>query len=233
MVKNNKKEVLKNNKIDFSSFASEFLFEKLNSIAKTSEGIINVALSGGSTPIPILEKLKKKELNWDKFNFFLVDERCVLLSNSQSNFGVIDNVFFKEVSSRSFSIIQNDMSIDDSVECYKKSISETVSVEKNGFPKFDLILLGMGNDGHTASLFPNSKALLEENELVVRNKLSNNATERITLTYPVILNADEIIVMIVGDFKESMVEELYSKKPKNYPILKIVNNHENLKWLIG
>lgn len=217
----------------FEKFASKFLFEKLKKIENEISGKLNIALSGGNTPLPILEILQNEDLTWSRYNFFLVDERCVPNENPLSNFGNIRKVFFNQISSQSFPIIQDGISQKESVVVYVNEIIKQVPLDENSIPVFDLILLGMGDDGHTASLFPNTKALLEENKFVVFNEIPQLQTERITITYPVLLNSKEIIVIVKGQNKKKIIKELYDEKPSEYPILKLTNSHSNLKWLIG
>ena len=223
----------KNSDSNFDKFASDFLFQKLKIIENESSGKLNIALSGGNTPLPILEILQNEDLTWSRYNFFLVDERCVPNENPLSNFGNIRKVFFNQISSQSFPIIQDGISQKESVVVYVNEIIKQVPLNENSIPVFDLILLGMGDDGHTASLFPNTKALLEENKFVVFNEIPQLQTERITITYPVLLNSKEIIVIVKGQNKKKIIKELYDEKPSEYPILKLTNSHSNLKWLIG
>jgi 6-phosphogluconolactonase len=217
----------------FEKFSSNFLFQKLKKIENEISGKLNIALSGGNTPLPILEILQNEDLTWSRYNFFLVDERCVPNENPLSNFGNIRKVFFNQISSQSFPIIQDGISHKESVVVYVNEILKQVPLNENNIPVFDLILLGMGDDGHTASLFPNTKALLEENKFFVFNEIPQMQTERITITYPVLLNSKEIIVIVKGQNKKKIIKELYYEKPSEYPILKLTNSHSNLKWLIG
>lgn len=218
--------------VNFNEYASRFLFEQLQQLELNNLGNINIALSGGTTPLPVLEILKTKKLNWSRFNFFMVDERVVSIDDDSSNFGNINKVFFDAIESNCFSMMQNGISTSDSIAFYQQNISKTVPISQNGFPQFDVILLGMGDDGHTASLFPNTEALLEQKEFVVLNKIPQFSAERITLTYPVILNAKEIIVLVKGETKLQIIKELYTRESHSYPISKIIQNHENLKWII-
>ena len=229
---NNRPEIYSSKAVDFNQYASEFLFEKLQQLELNNLGNINIALSGGTTPLPVLEILKTKKLNWSRFNFFMVDERVVSIDDDSSNFGNINKVFFDAIESTRFSMVQNGISTSDSIAIYQQNISTTVPIDPNGFPQFDLILLGMGDDGHTASLFPNTEALQEQKELVVLNKVPQLNTERITLTYPVLLHSKEIIVMVKGESKLKIITELYASESHNYPISKIVADHSNLKWIV-
>jgi 6-phosphogluconolactonase len=228
-----KASFFKNAEINFADFASDFLFESLQEIELNTVGPINIALSGGNTPLPILQLLQKKRLSWDRYSFFMVDERCVANDNPASNYGNIQKVFFNQIESSKFPVVREGISYKESLAFYKEEIVKHVPINANGFPEFDLILLGMGDDGHTASLFPETKALLETKEVVVLNEVPQLKTKRITLTYPVLINSKQIIVIVKGESKEEIIKELYSGASPDYPILKLINSHSNLKWLIG
>ncbi|MEY4987425.1 MAG: 6-phosphogluconolactonase [Bacteroidota bacterium] len=232
-MKINKTIYFKNTNTDFDKFASDYLFEKFKILEKENQGKINIALSGGSTPLPILENLQNEDLTWSRYNFFLVDERCVTNEDSSSNFGNIQKVFFSKISSAKFSVVKDGFSCFQSISRYKDEIIKHVPISTNGFPVFDLILLGMGDDGHTASLFSGTKALFEKKEFVVFNEVPHLQTVRITLTFPVLKSAKEVIVILKGENKIKIVKEMYSGKPSNYPISKVAKAHSNIKWLIG
>jgi len=232
-MKNKSGQIHKSGKVNFDEFAAAFLYKTLKRIETVVDGKINIALSGGTTPLPVLEKLKQQQINWERYNFFMVDERCVSIENESSNFGNINKIFFKDISSKSFSMILKDTSFTESVGSYKVTIKEQITKRVGSFAQFDLILLGMGDDGHTASLFPDTEGLSEENEIVIINKVPQLNAERITLTYPVILNASEIIVMVKGKSKEKIIDDIYSGKSVGYPMGKIAREHSNIKWLIA
>jgi 6-phosphogluconolactonase len=145
-MKNKNPYSFKNNELDFDVFASSILHKTVNQLLEANKKDINIGLSGGNTPIPILEKLKDKDVNWERINFFMVDERCVPLTSDLSNFGNISKAFFSKIDSKSFSLVQENKSFEDSLFEYQREISENVKIGENGFPVFDLILLGMGDD---------------------------------------------------------------------------------------
>lgn len=200
---------------------------KLMSLLRQSD-TINVALSGGNTPLPILKLLAERKMNWNKIQFYLVDERCVPYDSEQCNFMNLKRVFFDNISSRVFPMTLNDENYEKASFIYNQVIDDLR--KKNGIPQFDLILLGMGNDGHTASLFPHTKALEERNAWVVLNEVPQMESLRMTITYPVILNAQNVWVLCKGEDKNEIINHLYSKEPRNYPMLKIVKERDNLNW---
>lgn len=232
-MKNNPSKIYKVDKLNFDDFAADFLYKTLKKIENNVDGKINIALSGGTTPLPVLEILKLQKINWQRYNFFMVDERCVSIEAGSSNFGNIYKVFFRYISSKYFSMVEKNSSFTESVEIYKTNINKHVIKKSGAFAQFDLILLGMGDDGHTASLFPETEGLSEENEMVIINKIPQLNVDRITLTYPAILSASEIVVVAKGKSKEKIIEEIYAGTLKGYPMEKIARVHSNIKWLIA
>jgi 6-phosphogluconolactonase len=214
---------------EFNVFSSNFIKEKLEALS--NKRVINVALSGGSTPLPILKILRKAKLNWDDFNFFLVDERVVELNSNECNYKNINEIFYKFISSKSFSIVKEKLKLDEMVLDYEKKIKEHLPLSEMNQPRFDIIILGMGEDGHTASLFPNTSALNEIKHSVVKNYVPQINSNRVTLTYPVLFNADQLIVLVKGEKKIKIVEEIMGENDSNYPISKLKNS--KIKWIIG
>lgn len=211
---------------NFDKLSASLLAEILHKLLKDNKSI-NVALSGGSTPLPILKILSKnKSIAWEKINFYLVDERCVPVNSSHSNYKNINDNFFKKIESKNFKIIKENIDFKKCSENYNNLINNQVKTI-NDFPCFDLVLLGIGNDGHIASLFPNSSALKEIKKTATLNYVSKLKSYRITLTYPTILNSKEIILISKGKEKEMLINSLVSSKT-DYPIQKIFDEYKNL-----
>jgi 6-phosphogluconolactonase len=182
--------------------------------------IITIALSGGSTPLPIYEKLSSLKIKWNRILFFLVDERCVSVSNSDSNYGNINNFFFKKINSHSFQVIEDGVSFKECALNYEQKILDNVHMV-GGLPSFDLLILGMGLDGHTASLFPNTKALDEKEALIVLNDVPQLSTQRITMTYPLLLNSKKIVMIAKGNEKKKVLENSLKMK---FPVAILIPN---------
>ncbi len=215
---------------NFNNFSANILIEKLSKLQKSLTREINVALSGGNTPLPILEIVGKyKNLEWKRFNFFLVDERCVSTNSNESNFKNLKESFFDSVDASVFSIVKESISYEESVNLYEKLLQN--KIRKRNYT-FDLILLGMGEDGHTASLFPNTEGLLEEKRKVVLNYVPELKTNRITLTYPILSDAKESIVLIKGERKRKLFYKLYSNEELNLPIKKLIDSDLEMFWII-
>ena len=219
---------MKRNKIFFDKFnedSANYLFELINKLLVNKKNI-NIAISGGSTPLPVFRILRNKKIDFKKINFFLVDERFVDDKTNQSNFFNIYNVFFKHIDSRFFKIYYENKSVDELASNYENLIITTIKHNNKG-PFFDLILLGMGNDGHTASLFPDSNGLNEKNKLVTSNYVQEIKKYRITMTYPLLLNSLNTIILI-NDLNKNI---LLNNLKQSHPIKKIIDNSVNLKIL--
>ncbi|MBT8307101.1 MAG: 6-phosphogluconolactonase [Maribacter sp.] len=217
---------------DYELAAADYLEKVIAEACKTKEKVF-IALSGGSTPLPILEELKERDLNWEQIHFFMVDERTVPLNNPESNFGAISEVFFNHISSKCYSMVQEGKSTNEAITRYESFMKDLMHFNHDGFPVFDLILLGMGDDGHTASLFPGTIALKENNKIVVENNVPQLGTSRITLTYPAIISAEKIIVLIKGETKKKVYNEIHTKAETKYPMHKIVLEREDVIWIVG
>ena len=209
-------------KTQFAKKCASFLFNIISDIIK-SKGSVSIALSGGKTPFPILKKLIKYEVDWSKVSFYLVDERDVDFDSDESNYYNLNKFFFLKIKVSTFPM-KNSKSIKKSVYNYSKFLRNAF---ENNLPSFDLILLGMGNDGHIASLFPNSKALTENLKWVVENYVDKLNSNRITLTFPVILNSKNIILITQGKEKSNLINNC---NDNNLPIYKLLN-HKSVSWL--
>ncbi|MFC5047737.1 6-phosphogluconolactonase [Aquimarina hainanensis] len=223
-------EIHKIPKSDYDAVAVSLLKHQFIKLQQ-KKNKITVALSGGNTPLPILAELAKENLSWEKFHFFMVDERCVSIDDAQSNFGNIKKIFFDNVSSSCYSMVDEKFTFDESIKEYEDLLLKEVELDKE-VPVFDLIVLGMGEDGHVASLFPETIALSEQKRIVVRNNVPQLNMDRITLTYPVLLNAKETMIMIKGKKKRQVFEQMYKNGKTNFPMQRIVDQKRNISWII-
>lgn len=173
-----------------------------------------IALSGGSTPKQMFEVIKtplfQRRIAWDTVNLFWGDERWVPLDDEQSNAGeakrgFIDDIGLSEETWHPWPTHLD--SPDQAAEAYEMTL-RIVSGEFTATPVFDLILLGMGDDGHTASLFPGTDALQEHERLAVANAVPKLDTTRLTFTAPLINAAREVIFLVTGAGKAPMLHEV-------------------------
>jgi 6-phosphogluconolactonase len=163
---------------------------------------------------------------WEKVDVFWVDERLVERSNLESNAGNALKILGK-LSSRFFPMFDADLGENRSLELY---VDHLMTIDLiNGIPSFDLILLGMGEDGHTASLFPSTEGLNELDEHVIIHDVPQLCKPRMTLTFPVLKQAQQIIILFHGEKKIKILNDLILNKGE-YPIAKLLDTSANKIW---
>lgn len=190
-----------------------------------------LAISGGNTPKVLFEELiRGNYLNpelWQQVHFFWVDERIVPHSSDQSNFGNAMR-FLKQLPATFYPMYREELGLDESLEVYEDELQAVPHL--NNLPNFDLILLGMGDDGHTASLFPGSAGLEETQKEVFVNEIPSLQTSRITLSFPVLQNANEVFILLNGAVKMKIMQEILEKQT-NYPIERIFAGKNSKTWI--
>jgi 6-phosphogluconolactonase len=204
-----------------------------------NQDIFYVAISGGNTPRHFFELLSESEqakaLPWKKIHLFWVDERYVPPTSKWSNYKLAADTFLSKVSIEPQNIhrIPTEYSdFDFAAGCYEKAIRKVFRLRKKQMPQFDLIILGMGVEGHTASLFPGSYAALDTESLasvVYVEKLS-----RITLTYPVLRAACHLVVLVSGENKANILKKVFTSEPDEvlYPIHALWPVLDKVDWLV-
>ena len=215
-------------KINSKSFQqrSDFLKDRIETLLQT-KGMVYIALPGGSTPMPILSQLAKEKLDWARVCFYQTDERVVPIDNKENNYSSLSEAFFTHIEALSYPMYTGEHSPEESCEIYIKELKKLET--QNNIPRFDLIVLGMGEDGHIASLFPKSFLLNEKHRWAAVEPEKKNGTQRITLCFPVLLNAEETILLVTGSNKIKLLEE--KKTRKNLPIETLINQNQNLTVL--
>lgn len=199
-----------------------------------------VALSGGSTPRALYSLLSssfQEAVDWSKVFFFFGDERNVPPDDDGSNFRMANETLFQPLAIAGRNIFrwltelnETDKTVDD----YEKGLIEFFNLSHGKFPAFDLILLGMGPDGHTASLFPETSALDKTEAVVCKNWVEKLSTWRFTFTFRTINSAKNILFLAAGDEKAEVLKEVL-EGPNNCSRLpsQCVNpQHGSLIWLI-
>jgi len=188
--------------------AAEHFAKRADEFVK-GKGRFNILLSGGSTPKGMFSLLAaEKELRdavpWNDIHFFWGDERHVAPDHLDSNYRMTEENLFSKVAVPRKNIHRIISELPDaavSASDYEIELKHYIQVLEGGFPRFDLVFLGMGPDGHTASLFPGTKALNEEHKWVIANWVGKFNTWRITVTVPVLNHADEVIFLAGGEDK--------------------------------
>ena len=174
-----------------------------------------VALSGGSTPRLLYGLLTsdtfRSEVPWDTILFFFGDERWVPPTHKESNYKLAKDELFNKINvdaGHIFPMPTEGMTPEEAAARYEATIRKEFGTPEGDVPAFDLIFLGMGDDGHTASLFPHTPPVHEEEKLVAANYVEKLATNRITLTPPVLLGAREVVFLITGETKAPALKQV-------------------------
>jgi 6-phosphogluconolactonase len=207
-------------------------FVQLVDQATLERGVCHISLSGGNTPKPFYRHLNQAIIPWENMEWWAGDERCVHPTDPQSNEKMIYDTLFAPTDAGvqppyRFHTWYTGSTWQDCAANYHRRMTEIL-----GQPAvFDLILLGLGNDGHTASLFPSSPALEETAQNAVYNPVVLLNTERLTITYPVLKAAREIWFLISGEDKGPMVERLL-EGDSSIPAGNIDNPNQKVYWLI-
>ncbi|MFZ4776744.1 MAG: 6-phosphogluconolactonase [Terrimicrobiaceae bacterium] len=197
--------------------------------AISERGVFRIALSGGNTPRPVYEALAKLDLPWDKWEITFSDERCVPPESEESNFRMARLAWFEPAGVPASSILrmEGESAPDAAAEKYEKDLLALTSPYRH-----DLILLGMGDDGHTASLFPGTEALQIKDRLVVANYVPKFDTHRITFTYPLLNAARHVCFLVSSVGKEAVLQEVLNGNPA-YPSAAVAPTAGQLTWLLG
>jgi 6-phosphogluconolactonase len=203
--------------------------------------VFNVAISGGNTPKRFFELLAElpeaNSLAWDKIQLFWVDERYVKPDSEWSNYRLAADTFLNKVSIPEENIHRIPTEYEDfkaAACCYEQTIREVFGLSEKQIPEFDLIILGMGSDGHTGSLFPNCFAPFDTEDLACVVYLMDQSHNRITLTHPVLRAASYLIVMVSGHGKAEILKEVLTSEPDevHYPIHALWPILNKVTWLV-
>jgi len=214
------------------------LFCKIARKAIRTTGRFMAAISGGSTPRAMNRLLTREpcvsQIAWRKTHLFWVDERMVPADDPASNFGAAREDFLEAVPLPPENIhpMTSDKSPPEAATDYQKDLKNTFGFESGNLPVFDLIFLGIGQDGHTASIFPGDGTALETDLWVVAVKGGNPDVHRLTLTRPVLNHAGTAVFLISGKNKAAVVKTLLAPEPTQLPARNIKPVHGELIWLL-
>jgi 6-phosphogluconolactonase len=193
------------------------MFAAVLAAAVEARGVARVAISGGHTPKTMFELLADRErpyfaqVPWDRLHLFWVDERCVPPTHEESNYRMTNEAMLRHVPLPAMQVYRMEGELDPEIAAsrYEATVRTAFQLEGAEIPVFDLVLLGMGDDGHTASLFPHTGALHEMARLVVANHVPQKDAWRVTLTWPVINRGREVAFLIEGDAKAQVVQDVF------------------------
>jgi 6-phosphogluconolactonase len=180
--------------------------------AVARRGRFTAALSGGTTPVSFYDRLaaRDRDLPWERTYIFLADERCVPFDHPDSNFGLIESKLLRYVPIPAGNIhaVQTRLEPSAAAAGYETEMRAFFGLEDGEFPGFDLILLGLGEDGHTASLFPGDAAVAETRRLAAAVIRAAPGHDRVTLTLPVINRASAVIFLVAGANKAAVLKSV-------------------------
>ena len=218
----------------FEAAAAEFAARA--SQAVRASGRFTVALSGGSTPKALYSLLAtKSNIPWDKIYFFWGDERHVPPDHPESNYRMANEALLSKVPVRPENIFRIHAEENDAAAAalqYEQALRDSFHLSPGQFPRFDLILLGTGPDGHTASLFPGTAALNETQRLVVANWVPKFNTHRITFTFPVLNAAACVIFLASGPDKAAILHEILENRAADLPSQRVQPTNGKLIWMV-
>jgi 6-phosphogluconolactonase len=208
--------------------------------AVVARGRFTIALSGGSTPKSLFNLLAtnaRTTLPWDRMFFFWGDERHVPPTDPESNYRMADEAMLSKIPVAAGNVFRMPAENPDAAaaaEAYEKTLRKFFQTAPDGVPQFDLILLGMGPDGHTASLFPGTAALQEKSRLVVANWVEKLKTHRLSLTLPV-LNAARCVAFLVSGTDKADVLKIVLEEDvpgEQYPAKLVKPSDGKLIWFV-
>jgi 6-phosphogluconolactonase len=224
-----------------SRAAAEMMVSLARQKLKSKESFA-VALSGGSTPKKMFAILAndaalRGQMPWESVQFFWGDERHVPPDHTDSNYRMANEAMLSKVPVPAENIHRIRAENPDAgkvAEDYEQELREFFRIETEQLPAFDCVFLGMGPDGHTASLFPGTEALHERKRLVVSNWVDKFLSYRITMTVPVLNNADTVIFLVNGKEKAEPLRVVLEgqKQTDRFPSQLIEPTHGKLLWLV-
>lgn len=211
-----------------SRAGAEFWVEQAN-LAIAQQGKFHVALTGGNTPLRLYELLASEsyssQVDWSHVCIYLGDERVVPADHPQSNFRMAKQALLDHVPLLPEQIHPVPTELESATAgalAYEALLNNSLPAGENKLPEFDLIMLGMGDDGHTASLFPGTDILDETGKQVAAVYVDKLSAWRISLTFPVINQARQIMLMACGENKAPILAEVFTSKAElKYPIQRV------------
>tara|TARA_Y100000768_G_C23982929_1_gene686970 strand:+ start:1926 stop:2627 length:702 start_codon:yes stop_codon:yes gene_type:complete len=207
---------------------------KCGKIAINTSDTFTMAISGGSTPEIVFKYLTQpnyiSSINWSKVHLFFTDERCVHANSKRNNFKNCHSLWLKHIENINSYRIKGWMNPLKAAQEYEITFKNIVPNDSK-MPKLDLIFMGMGSDGHIASLFPDYNFKQEISNFFEHTYASSLNEDRVTMTLPLINSAKKKIVGIIGKEKESIFSSVYKKQMLNLPV-SYLKTRANDRWVV-
>lgn len=221
--------------LDSLSRAAASRIVEFANAAIREHGVFNIALSGGSTPVHLHQMLASKsfigQIPWHHVHVYFGDERNVPHDHPDSNYRMARETLLAHINIPASQVHPIPTGCDDMQACagsYASTLSALPQV--SGMPSFDLILLGMGDDGHTASLFPGTDILTEKRLPVAAVYVPKFDAWRVSLTYPVLSQARSIMFLVSGEGKADILDAVFNQPESHYPVQGVQNDH--IEWFM-
>ena len=203
--------------------------------ATTTGQDVRIALSGGSTPRRFHELLAASEgIDWSRVHVYWGDERTVPPDDAESNYRMARETLLEAVAIPPDQVhrMRGELDPAGAADAYEQTLRETFGVEPPDVPRFDLNILGVGADGHTASLFPGTAALEERTRWVAASHIPQQDSWRITLTYPVLNAARLTLVLVSGKGKADAIRQIFDTNETEKPPAAFVQPEGQIIWLL-
>ncbi len=218
---------------DFAQEAAEYILTTARA-AFAQRGQFRIALSGGNTPRPVYARLAQSELPWEQMVVTFGDERCVPPENDESNFKMARETLLEPAHVPPSSVLRMRGELEPALAAdeYQQQLDTLAAQRGEKFYMHDLILLGIGEDGHTVSLFPDTAALAELNRRVSANYVPKLQAWRLTFTFPLILAAREICFLVDANKPAPLIERIFSGD-ESLPSARVDHNARRVTWIFG
>jgi 6-phosphogluconolactonase len=206
-----------------------------------TDGEFTLCLTGGSTPASTYDLLATRfrlSVDWKEVQLFWGDERCVPPDDPASNFGMADRTMLSRLALRTDQVhrIRGELAPAEAAETYERELRQFFKLPEDAddYPSFNLVLLGLGDNAHIASLFPHDPALHETHRLAVAVEVSATASRRVSLTLPVINNAQRVVFLVSGEGKAEAVKNVLAgpPDPEEFPAQLVKPQHGETLWLM-
>jgi 6-phosphogluconolactonase len=218
--------------------AKAFANELIRIVNGSNQKRFDIALSGGETPKLLFKYLSSRfeeKIPWQRIHFWWGDERCVRPTHPDSNFGVADDLLFSvtDIPKENIHRIKGENDPEKEAISYSLQLQQELN-HRDGWPVFDLIVLGMGKDGHTASIFPDQINLLDSDKICEVASHPETGQQRVTLTGKVLNNANRVYFLITGQGKAKRVSQIMNnlKKARKFPAYHIIPENGDLIWYL-
>ena len=223
-----------------SAVARAFADHIVAKLAEKEEGPLFWALSGGSTPkllFKLLAEEYRDKIDWSRLHFFWGDERLVPHDDPESNYGEVKTLLFDKVPVVDSQIypVQTDLAPEEAAAAYAETMVSVLPMNSDGLPILDINMLGMGTDGHTASIFPsNMNELLQSDKICAVAKHPDSGQLRVTMTGPVLNASDEVAFLITGNSKTQRVAQILNGEhgAEDFPVAHVKPTSGKLLWFL-